>query len=298
MTGPRVAVLNGFGISLGDSIIGLQALAAAQSLGMFPRPTLCREMPGGLMVDQLYALASSLADILPLGDMHLARFDQVIDIRDFAFDPGFRGVAMIDFFLEKLGIVAASIPPAMRRNAWLGDRFRPRPPKNLSPGYALVCPNSSMALRDLPEFIHAKILRRLRAAGDFRIVSQRHIDGPGCGVTIAPPLTRFDDLCGLVAGAFCVIATDTAMVHLADAFAVPCLALFTTHRPEWRVRDYPHCTPFHLPVSGFPDALEFSRGSADLKAAHANWEMSSPQVEAAINAFMESLRESGAFSNV
>ena len=61
------------------------------------------------------------------------------------------------------------------------------------------------------------------------------------------------------------------MVHLADACAVPTLALFTTHRPDWRVRDYPLCRPLHFPVVGLPEALEFARSPADEAAAQAAW---------------------------
>lgn len=298
MSSPRIAILNGFGISLGDGIIGLQALAAAQSLGLFPRPVLYRHVPGRLMVDQLYALADDLADIAPITDMALTGFDQIIDIRDFAFDPVFHGVAMIDFFLEKLGLAACSVPSALRRNAWLGNRLLPSPLRGNLPGYALVCPDSSMALRDLPDFIHALLLRRIQAAGEVPILSQRHIDDPDCGVTSIPPLTRFADLCGLVAGARFMVTTDTAMVHLADAFAIPCLALFTTHQPKWRVRDYPLCTPFHLPVSSFPEALEFSRGPADLEAVHATWRTGLAQVETAIGGFLGGLCNAGVFNSV
>jgi hypothetical protein len=67
-----------------------------------------------------------------------------------------------------------------------------------------------------------------------------------------------------------VIATDTAMVHLADAFGVPCLAFFPTHAPVWRVRDYPLCTAVALP-GPLPRGLEFARDDRDIAAARAGW---------------------------
>ena len=67
-----------------------------------------------------------------------------------------------------------------------------------------------------------------------------------------------------------MIATDTAMVHLADAFDVPCLAFFPTHDPAWRVRDYPRCTPVRL-ASALPAGIEFARDDADLAQARAAW---------------------------
>jgi hypothetical protein len=60
------------------------------------------------------------------------------------------------------------------------------------------------------------------------------------------------------------------MVHLADAFEVPCLAFFPTHRPVWRVRDYPRCVPVAL-HSALPPGLEFTRGDRDHAAVHRAW---------------------------
>ena len=87
-------------------------------------------------------------------------FARTIDLRDFAFDPAFRGVAMIDFFLARLGLDPARVPAGLRRNAWLAPRLRPAPAAR---GYVLVCPRTSMALRDMPAALHADLLHWLAA---------------------------------------------------------------------------------------------------------------------------------------
>jgi ADP-heptose:LPS heptosyltransferase len=71
-----------------------------------------------------------------------------------------------------------------------------------------------------------------------------------------------EELCAVVRNARWVISTDTGMMHLADAFEVPCLAFFPTHRPDWRVRDYPRCVPIALRSALLP-GLEFARGAGD-----------------------------------
>ncbi len=264
--GVSCSILNGFGRTLGDSIIGLQALSAAQTLGVIgARPTLFR-LPGlPAMVQAAYAVAADMAEIATLPwdaatpDIPFAPadgFDRVIDMRDFAFDPAFRGVAMIDYFLGRLGLDPMTVASALRRNAWLAPRVSPVGPR----GHVLLCPRTASDLRTMPEPVRVHIHAWLAEQTGAVVLDQAEL----------PPVERFEELCGLVAGARLVLSADTAMVHLADAFAVPCLAFFTTHRPEWRVRDYPLCRPVYLP-SGLPEAIEFVRDVADVAACHAAW---------------------------
>ena len=282
-----MAILNGFGRSLGDSIIGLQALSAALSLGALAAPPVLFRLSGlPPMVQALYAAAADLADLrdLPWADETPARpfrpageFAAVIDMRDFAFDPAFRGVPMIDYFLGHLGLDPKAVPPASRRNAWLAPRLQPIPP--VAPrGYTLVCPRSAMALRDMPRAVHDFLLAWLLENTAAEILTQGEPSFTHERVAVVPPAATLAELCGVVAGAGQVLSTDTAMVHLADAFSVPSLAFFTTHRPEWRVRDYPLCTAVHLPAAGLPPALEFARSQADLLATHAVWFPAGPDL--------------------
>lgn len=261
-------ILNGFGLSLGDGIIGLQALCAARQLGAIEgRVVLGRtEPPAKPLVPQLYRLAVDFATAVPMAEA--PQTGTVIDIRDFAFDPRFARVAMTDFFLARLGLDPDQVPARLKRNAWLAPRAGRLPSLPTPPGYILVCPRASIGLRDMPDEVHQALIARLAERGVGPVLTQ----GPALpGAAAAPTCSSLLQLCALVAGARWVISTDTAMVHLADAFSVPCLAFLTTHRPEWRVRDYPLCTPVHLPVTGLPESIEFPRGDADLLAARNAW---------------------------
>lgn len=260
------AIINGFGRTLGDSIIGLQALSVALARGAIaPRPTLFR-LPGlSPIIEQAYA-AADCADVetLPWGDatrerpfIPVAAFDQAIDMRDFAFDPAFREVAMIDYFLRCLGVDPADVPETERRNAWLAPRMASEGRRN----YALVCPRTASAMRDMPDAVHTHILGWLARHTGAEVLTQATL----------PPAASLAELCGLVAGARLMVSADTAMVHLADAFRTPCLAFFTTHRPQWRVRDYPYCHAEYLRPDGLPEAIEFVRDDADIAACRAAW---------------------------
>jgi hypothetical protein len=272
----RAAILNGFGRTLGDGIIGLQALHLAIRLGAIaPYPTLFRlcHLPG--MVQSLYELAD-FAAIRTLPSSQAAPavsfegaedFDHVIDIRDFAFDPDFQRTSMVDFFLRRLGVDPHIVPARLRRNSWLARRVAPLPSQ--PEGHILVCPRSSTPLRDMPAEIHDCILRHVAAIAP--VITQGSVPSAlEDEVAHVPPCATLAELCTLVRNARWVISTDTGMVHLADAFDVPCLAFFPTHRPEWRVRDYPRCVPIAL-RSALPQGIEFARAASDHALARRAW---------------------------
>jgi glycosyl transferase family 9 (putative heptosyltransferase) len=272
-----VAILNGFGRAMGDAIVGLQALHLAIRLGAVPPRPLLFRLPGlPRMVEAVHA-AADFADIRTLA-WEFATPDRpfdlgetvarVIDIRDFAFDPEFRCRAMIDFFLQRLGVAPERVPAGWRRNGWLASRIRTRRPA-LPGGYILVCPKASMRLREMPDEIHEHILRRMLTFGP--VVTQGAVpDALSSSVIHLEPCASLDDLCSVVHHARWMISTDTGMVHLADAFGVGCLAFFPTHRPEWRVRDYPRTVSLELP-SRLPRGIEFARDPRDYALARAGW---------------------------
>ncbi len=271
----RWAILNGFGRTLGDSLIGLTALEAARDR-LPPHPVLFR-LPGLAPVQEaLYRAAGVEVRDLPWEEARPGRtytpasgFARVIDLRDFAYDSAFARTSMVDFFLARLGLDPAAVPPAAKRNTWLAARRHQAPPPGLAPGYTLLCPNAAGALRQLPAEIHAAMLTQLADEGPLATQGEvpkalaHRVHALARAATLA-------ELCGQVAAARRVVSTDTAMVHLADAFSIPCLAVFPTHDPAWRVRDYPHCTPVVL-TADLPRGNSSPRGPTDLAAARSAW---------------------------
>lgn len=271
--GNRVAILNGFGRQLGDGIIGLQALEVATARGLVRDPVLFR-LPGlPPMVDAVHrAFGTEIRELpwshgtpaIPFAPG--AGFD-VVDIRDFAFDPDFLRLPMIDFFLRALGVDAASVPAEDRRNGWMLRRLRPVPADGLD-GRILVCPRAANPMRAMPDAFHAALLEALLEFGP--VATQGAVPAHlSRFVAQAPVAATLEELCGMVAGAAWVVSTDTGTIHLADAMERPCLAFFPTHDPALRVRDYPLCRAVRLD-SGLPPQ-EFARGEADIAAALAAW---------------------------
>jgi Glycosyltransferase family 9 (heptosyltransferase) len=274
---PRIAILNGFGRTLGDGIIGLQALHLSIRLANIPmRPILFRLPNLSPVIQSVHAVAdfAEIRTLPPHQATPATRFEQaddfdgVIDIRDFAYAPDFQRTSMIDFFLSRLGVAPQLIPSVLKRNTWLAPRIATQP-STWPRGYVLVCPRSSTPLRDMPDEIHHDILRQLVTA--YPVVTQGGVPSDLADEVLhAPECATLTELCTLVRNARLIISTDTAMVHLADAFEVPCLAFFPTHRPEWRVRDYPRCVAVTL-HSALPSGLEFARGDGDHALAQRAW---------------------------
>ena len=248
-------------------MIGLSALRAAIAAGAVDADPVLFRLPGLPAVQQELYRAAAFATVAELPWDHAtperpfppaAAFARCIDLRDFAFDPGFRGVAMIDYFLSRLGVKPADVAAPERRNTWLAAALRPLPPAAHRPGYVLLCPLASMALRTMPPPIVAAI--RAWFAEHTRLT-----------VLIQWQSASLADLCGQLTAAALVVSTDTGPVHLADAFSVPCLAFFPTHDPDWRVRDYPHCRAVRLASPALEPAQEFARDADDIAAAGAAW---------------------------
>jgi ADP-heptose:LPS heptosyltransferase len=134
----------------------------------------------------------------------------------------------------------------------------------------------------MPEHAHAALLRMLVAKQPLPVLTQGLAPPDLSRVRTVPPARSLGELCALVAGASLIVSTDTAIVHLADAFESPCVAVFTTHRPEWRVRDYPLCRPVHRPPA-LPEAIEFARRPEDVAIAQAAWGEDLSWLEAALD---------------
>ena len=202
--------MNGFGLALGDSIIGLQAMHAAQTLGHLPRPVLVRRTDCRPMVRALYPLAADFADLADLPDGLSATpppplpadlraaFGRVIDMRDFAFDDDFRAVSMVDFFLRRLGLHPHDVPAPLRRNTWLAPRVRVRRVAGLPQTYLLFCPRASMPQRDMPTALQERLLRALIDMQPLPIVTQGAVpSGFAKRVVAAPDCGTIEELCCL-----------------------------------------------------------------------------------------------------
>ncbi|SEB17332.1 glycosyltransferase family 9 protein [Paraburkholderia sartisoli] len=244
-----VHVVNGMGVTLGDSIIGLTAMSAVMHAFPDVRFTLYRPGRAPAFVEELYALAGALLSArvtLPFSLSELPDGATVIDVGNHLFWPDFAALPMIDFFLGALGVDASSVPSSQKANRWLADVSLPALPAQWrDQPYVLFCASASTPVRSIPQHVRADLVGRLVKRYDLPVLGfgpvnhARYVDVQSVAIDTAHFLA-------LIRGARCVLTCDTAAVHAAAGFDVPTTAFFTTIEPALRVRDYPACRAVEL----------------------------------------------------
>lgn len=266
-------VINGMGVTLGDSIIGLTALTAIRHAYPQARFVVYRPELSPPYVEQLYALATDkVAETRPL-PWPLADIpadETRIDMGNHLFWPGFMSLPMIDFFLGALGVPPESVPSTSKANRWLQMLELPCLPEVWrGQPYVLFCPTASTPIRSIPQPVRTALVSRLfehfglPVLGFGPVEHPHYVDVTAISTSTANFLTWFRH-------ARYVLTSDTAAVHIAAGFDVPTTAFFTTIAPELRVRDYPHCQPvtLNLPELRNVQASEREQDVARLNAAY------------------------------
>ncbi len=245
----RVHVINGMGVTLGDSVIGLTALIAIKARFPHLSFTIYRPAHAPAYVKRLYELAAPLLGSiidLPVKLDTLSYTELLIDLGNHLFWPKFASLPMIDFFLDAMGIKADEVPAMNKRNHWLQELVLPRP-QAVKGDYVLLCPTASTPVRSIPASLHKDLVEALWQRYSLPVAGFGDIDHMlYTDVTSQAPDTA--DFLAWIKHAAYLVTPDTAAVHIAAGFDIPTTAFFTTIAPDLRVRDYPFCKSVSLPV--------------------------------------------------
>jgi len=261
----RVHVINGMGVTLGDSVIGVTALIAIKT--RFPhisfriyRPA---HAPG--YVKRLYELAApllgSIVD-LPVKLDAIPHEELRVDVGNHLFWPKFATLPMIDFFLGAMGIKADEIPAADKRNHWLQNLALPRP-QGLTGDYVLLCPTASTPVRSIPGSVRADFAEALWQRFRRPVAGFGAIDHASY-TDLTPHTPDTADFIAWIKHASYLVTPDTAAVHIAAGFDIPTTAVFTTITPDLRVRDYPRCKAVLLPLPEL-EGIQASNRATDME---------------------------------
>lgn len=247
-----VHLINGMGVTLGDSIIGLTAIAALKEAHPQVRFVVYRPELAPAYVEALYALASDTliethALPWPIADIPLD--ETRIDVGNHLFWPRFMSMPMIDFFLTALGVEPASVVAARKANRWLQtlplplllEDWRACP-------YVLFCPTASTPIRSIPPSVRRELVDRLFKRFGLPVLGFGDVDHPHYA-NVTAYSTSTAHFLAWVKQARYMLTSDTAAVHIAAGFDVPTTAFFTTVAPELRVRDYTLCQAVTLSLS-------------------------------------------------
>jgi hypothetical protein len=261
----RVHVINGMGVTLGDSIIGLTALYAIARRHPQLRFVIYRPAHSPQYVNRLYELAAplfgSVVD-LPVRLDSLPEHDLKVDIGNHLFWPNFSTLPMIDFFLEAMGMRAADIPADEKRNHWLKELILPAPAWGET-DYVLMCPIASTPVRSIAPSARAGIADQLWKRFGLPVAGFGTLDHPRyTDVSRLSPDTA--DFLSWIRHARYVVTSDTAAVHIAAGFDVATTAFFTTIAAPLRARDYEHCKAITLAVPGL-EGLQSSNRLLDIE---------------------------------
>jgi Glycosyltransferase family 9 (heptosyltransferase) len=264
-------VLNGMGVTLGDSIIGMNALAWLKTRHPTLRVHLYRSPHAPRFVERLYQLARRIVEpvtYLP-APLHTLPED-IVDLSDFLYSPLFASEPMVDFFIRSLGIAPDSVPAPAKANRWLSRLPVPPVPAPWSTtDYVLFCDQASTPLRAVPQQHAAAMVDRvwrrygLQVLG-FHPIAHAHYQD------ISPHSRNLDQFMAWIRASSAVIGTDSSAIHIAAGFDVPTMAVFISIDPVLRSRDYPHCNALDVRCEA-TDGLHQSDDPTVLREVHRIW---------------------------
>jgi hypothetical protein len=266
----KVHVINGMGVTLGDSIIGLTALQAIKKKYPQVTFTIYRPRLAPTYVQRMYDMGAPFvgsAVDLPVRIADLPIEDLQIDLGNHLFWSQFASIPMIDFFLSALGVTTTDFASHQKSNDWLKlIESAPLYFEHQPDGYVLFCPSASTPVRSIPSFFWVDAVSALWEKYRLPVLGFGNVNHPHYR-DISSNDGDISIFISWIKGAHALMTSDTSAVHIAAGFGIPTLAMFTTISSEMRVRDYKECTAIDLLVPGI-GGIHASNRSADLDIVH------------------------------
>ncbi|WP_343285555.1 glycosyltransferase family 9 protein [Klebsiella pneumoniae] len=241
----KVTIINGLGVTLGDSIIGISALHAIKSINPDIHITLIRPEHCQDYVEQIYHMASGIIDkllYLPFDISKINHTDVNIDMGNQLYWEDFDSIEMHDFFLTNLGINPKSINDNIKNNSWLLNTDVP----DFDLGeYILFCPNASTKIRSIPSRFHVEIVEELSHEFGIKVLGFNDVDHPNF-FNISNISSDTLSFAGIIKHACFLYTCDSSALHLGAGFNIPTRCIFTTVKPELRSLYYTKCESIYI----------------------------------------------------
>lgn len=250
----KIAVMNGFGSAMGDSVIGFTALRTFYQilsnkfekvqLDVFLRFDAVDRLK---LVYQQHQIIDHIGG-MPIDVSTLLKYDLIVDFSGIIsrYDQWASNWAMIDFYLAKFGIDPAKVLQLHKRNLLQLNKEAdqaviPTLVELRNRGKLLLFhPQTSSPTRSIPPEHYARFLNFLIEKTDYFIISVTQIAFEHPRFQDISTISKsFHELCSIVSHCDAILCADTAIYHLADAFNIPTVALFSSIDPPLRIRYYP-----------------------------------------------------------
>lgn len=247
----KVAIINGFGFGIGDTIVGLTALREAKRVfhkhgisevkfDIYLRNKASAGLRSIIKKDKDIRHIFPLPITLPL----LLSYDAFWDFSGLIERPGFDELPMVDFYLQTMGISPDSVLPERKVNK-INNKIKTnsrlaRLLSGIDGKILLFHPKSSTPLRDMPDRHINRFLKELLTETSYTVITtvpirfhhKRFLD-------LSKYSKTFDIFLSIISRADRIITVDTCVYHISNACNIPTVVLFTTIPPELRIKYYP-----------------------------------------------------------
>ena len=254
----KVAILNGMGEAIGDSLVGLRALEIfyCQLKQDFPTVEIDlfqKNPPKNRDIYEKYTFIHKCKQ-LPCKVTELFDYDGYVDLSSITERTEFNDRPLIDFYLTALSIKTESIPDSEKRLSLQLNMTKREQFANIlhlhrqaDTPLLLFNPQASATIRSIPEGKVEACVTQILQHTSATIVLLKNPDFSHPRVLdLSAYSYSTDDYMTLVSLMDAIVTVDTSTYHIGDCFSIPSLALFTTIEPDFRVRYYPHCRGFYL----------------------------------------------------
>lgn len=243
----EITIINGMGVTLGDSIVGLSVLHSIKLKNPDLRIHIIR--PGFVQpyVEEIYNAASkfiSSVSYMPFNINKIKAGHTIIDAGNHLYRDAFHSMEMHDFFLKIIGGDINDVDLRGFSNMWLTEI--PLPEVTLPEDkYVLFCGKASTKVRSIPEKFQHRIINQLIEKYNMLICGFSDIDHPGY-VNLADVTPDTFSYLAVIKNASSVYTCDSSAVHVAAGFNKPTTCLFNTIKPDLRTRYYPLCISHYM----------------------------------------------------
>jgi len=261
----NLAILNAMSNAIGDHLIGMQAFDYFQEqvqallpetevdisfyqLNPYRVAPITRGWKGKW--NHIYMLPNRLSRFM--------QHDAFIDLGTLLLRDNFGCQPMVDFFFEAISIDPKTVPDERKR-----IKFEPTTESLLpiqrifntikSSGrpvlmfhHTSTSPLRQMSIPRARDFV-SKIIKNT----DYFVISADSLEYQNSRfMDLSKYSQTTDDFASIISQADALISVDTATYHIADAFSIPTVVLFTSIEPEYRIKYYPFTEGIMLEKEG------------------------------------------------